>query len=385
MPSPCGRRCLLVVCVAYGLFANHWARDSLGALEVPLESDAPYSLSARRYNALTSLYFLPNIGVPILAGVLAHRFGAAATYAAFFAIAAAGNGLVGASVAAGGGGAFGLLLVGRALMGIAYEAVDVLPIGFVSPRFRDTWTALVGLLNGVNRLGSVTNFLLEPLLYRAGGLPLALSVPSAVGASGLLTALLARGVDASLSRADEAAAQRAEEEPLRTSLRSLPRVFFLFLLGGACVYGAVVPFWFIGAKHLQSRFGMPLATADALLLLPEGMIALVAPPFGLLMDRRRWSLTKRLYWSAASLAPIPVALLLLAWLGPAGGAPALGPNVTTLAAGNSPPPAAPNLLAPALATLVLGTGYAFAQNLIWASLTLVAPPKLLNLCSGAHT
>ena len=129
---------------------------------------------------------------------------------------------------------------------------------------------------------------------------------------------------------------------------------------------------------------MPLATADALLLLPEGMIALVAPPFGLLMDRRRWSLTKRLYWSAASLAPIPVALLLLAWLGPAGGAPALGPNATTLAAGNSPPPAAPNLLAPALATLVLGTGYAFAQNLIWASLTLVAPPKLLNLCSGAH-
>ena len=156
-------------------------------------------------------------------------------------------------MAAGGGGAFGLLLVGRALMGIAYEAVDVLPIGFVSPRFRDTWTALVGLLNGVNRLGSVTNFLLEPLLYRAGGLTLALSVPSAVGASGLLTALLAWWVDASLSRADEAAAQRAEEEPLRTSLRSLPRVFFLFLLGGACVYGAVVPFWFIGAKHLQSR------------------------------------------------------------------------------------------------------------------------------------
>ena len=93
-----------------------------------------------------------------------------------------------------------------------------------------------------------------------------------------------------------------------------------------------------------NRFGMPLATADALLLLPEGMIALVAPPFGLLMDRRRWSLTKRLYWSAASLTPIPVALLLLAWLGPA-----VGPNVTTLAVGNSPPPAAPNLLAPALA------------------------------------
>ena len=64
-------RYLLVACVCYGLFSNHWARDSLGALEAPLESDAPYSMSVRAYNALTSIYFLPNLVAPVLAGVLA--------------------------------------------------------------------------------------------------------------------------------------------------------------------------------------------------------------------------------------------------------------------------------------------------------------------------
>ena len=31
---------------------------------------------------------------------------------------------------------------------------------------------------------------------------------------------------------------------------------------------------------------------------------------------------------------------------------------------------------------MLGSAYAFAQNLIWASVKLVSPPHLLNICSG---
>ena len=47
--------------------------------------------------------------------------------------------------------------------------------------------------------------------------------------------------------------------------------FWLYLLGSACVYGAVVPFWFIGAKHLQLKWHMALSEADGLMLLPEGI------------------------------------------------------------------------------------------------------------------
>jgi hypothetical protein len=42
----------LVGLVCWNLFANHWARDSIGALEIPLESD--YGLSVRQYNSLSA-------------------------------------------------------------------------------------------------------------------------------------------------------------------------------------------------------------------------------------------------------------------------------------------------------------------------------------------
>lgn len=184
-------RLALAGCCAYGLFANHWARDSLGALQTPLETDPPYQLDVRDYNTLTSVYFFPNICVPVFAGIIAQRYGASLTYLAFFVVAALGNALVGSSVFVYGGGAYGFMLGGRVLMGVAYEAVDMLPIGFMAssclatevhlvcmishtamswqaPQFEASWSTMVGILNGVNRLGSVLNFILEPILYRAG-------------------------------------------------------------------------------------------------------------------------------------------------------------------------------------------------------------------------
>uniref|UniRef100_A0A7S1J4V9 Uncharacterized protein n=1 Tax=Eutreptiella gymnastica TaxID=73025 RepID=A0A7S1J4V9_9EUGL len=38
---------------------------------------------------------------------------------------------------------FRLLVAGRVLMGVAYEAVDMVPIGFLAPRFQDTWVPML--------------------------------------------------------------------------------------------------------------------------------------------------------------------------------------------------------------------------------------------------
>ena len=56
------RRYLLPVLVSWNLFANHWSRDSIGALEIPLEEE--YGLSVRQYNTLSAAYFAPNLPVP---------------------------------------------------------------------------------------------------------------------------------------------------------------------------------------------------------------------------------------------------------------------------------------------------------------------------------
>jgi len=184
--APGRARWLLAVCVLLNLFCNHWARDSLGALEVALES-APLELSVAQYNTLTTGYFVPNIIVPLLAGGIAQRFGPANALLLFASIGALGNGLVALSSVRW---SYGLLLGGRGCMGIAYEAVDVLPVGLLSPRFRDCWATLVGVVNSSNRLGSVLNFLVEPRVLAAHGLRFALILPSIVGAAMFFSSLV---------------------------------------------------------------------------------------------------------------------------------------------------------------------------------------------------
>ena len=108
----------ICVLVTWNLFCNHWSRDSVGALELPLE-EPPFALSVRQYNSLSAAYFAPNVPVPIVAGMLAQSYGPAVVYVGFAATAFAGNVLMSAACAAPH---YPLLLAGRVLTGFAYEA-----------------------------------------------------------------------------------------------------------------------------------------------------------------------------------------------------------------------------------------------------------------------
>jgi len=409
-------RVQLAILIAWVLFANHWARDSLGALELPLESPSDgYSLSPKEYNGLSTAYFLPNCIVPLIGGVLAQRGNAGGIYVRFLCILLLGCVLVGASslvahATFGCDGAcskvpYALLLAGRTLMGVSYEATDMIgPITFLQPRFADVWATLVSIINGINRLGSVLNFLIEPLLYDAFGLRGALLVPSALGASTVLAGMAARrvherypldapdsaetsastGVELTSSKQMVAEGETAESDDVEAAaspayavsegggvLSQLARLFgvtvqdlrqglglrfWLFLGGAACTYGAVVPFWFIGAKHISVAWGYSLTAADVMMLFPEGLIGIIGPVLGCIVDRYQWRLSTRLLVSSVSLGLVACALLLLAW--------------------------APRIVPPLPLVLLLGLGYAFAQNLIWMTFPSLAPASMLNLVGG---
>ena len=165
-------RNVLAALVSYVLFCTHFARDSLGALELPLEdARSGVGMTPRQFNALTTAYFLPNCFMPLVGGVLAQRNGPAA-YIFFLRIALLGNCFVAAAalVAHAIGSApshahsevpFTLLLFGRTIMGVAYETSDMIgPLTFIAPRFTDKFATVIGVVNGINRLGSVLNFLL---------------------------------------------------------------------------------------------------------------------------------------------------------------------------------------------------------------------------------
>ena len=435
----------LAILVTWVLLVNHWARDCIGALEIPLESNSTgYGLTPRQYNSLSSIYFLPNALVPIIAGVISQRNGGAATFVGFLRVLMLGNVLVAAGaivadsikiVPAHSDVPYGLTLAGRALMGIAYEAVDVVgPVGLLAPRFTTEWALVVGLINGFNRAGSVLGFLLGPALLHSHGLAAAILVPSVLGMTALGAGMICKSIDRRLRRSEgrtsiegiaaAAEVQAAPDEPLdepsvvvdavpmrvapmdvdtmacapatgsaepavnvisiarsrsgsrslvhfprvtiadmlggvhpRTLRRDLTPAFWLYLLGSGCAYGGMVPFWFIGSKHMTVKWGLPISDADAIMLLPEGLIALIAPTISAVMHYRRWDLPTRHAVCAVCQALSAMALLLLAWL-----------------------PA--NSSAPLPLVLLLGVGYGCTQSLIWASLTIVAPVHLLNLVGG---
>ena len=76
------------------LFFNHWARDSVGALETKIEADVPaggLGLTVAQYNRLTSAYFLPNVVAPLVAGVAAQRIGASNMLVVCLAVSLAGG------------------------------------------------------------------------------------------------------------------------------------------------------------------------------------------------------------------------------------------------------------------------------------------------------
>ena len=78
--------------------------------------------------------------------MLAQSVGPAVVYVGFAAAAFAGNVLMGAACVAPH---YPLLLAGRALTGFAYEALDLMPMGLLAPRFASSWALLVGVINGV--------------------------------------------------------------------------------------------------------------------------------------------------------------------------------------------------------------------------------------------
>ena len=56
---------------------NHYARDAVGALENQIETDL--SITSQEYATINSVYFIPSIFSPILAGIFTNSIGGAET------------------------------------------------------------------------------------------------------------------------------------------------------------------------------------------------------------------------------------------------------------------------------------------------------------------
>mmetsp|Transcript_160873 Transcript_160873/g.516295 ORF Transcript_160873/g.516295 Transcript_160873/m.516295 type:complete len:749 (-) Transcript_160873:129-2375(-) len=303
-PSPRWRgsnRVLLAASCSWCLFVNHYSRDVTGALEREIETVV--GIDASKFQALNSAYFVPNIVAPLVAGAFAQRFGATRVLVAMQAVAAVGHLVFGLG---GQMKSYGALLAGRIILGLTYEAIDVMPLPILAPHFGEEWGVMVGLFNGALRMGSVANFALSPWAYHFGGLPAALWLSGLFGISGLAAALATwrfdlkawqgrlpgcggSGGSENRSSGTEDVGSVGEGELPSARVGCCGALqdnvqLILYVLTGALMYSAIVPFWFYGGFLMLVCVPAPALPP----IVPLGLLGIA------------WASSNTLFWSMSS-------------------------------------------------------------------------------------
>lgn len=347
--------CLLVAGIVH---INHFSRDAPGTMENQIVLDPNLKVTPARYAALTSVYFTPSVIVPLLLGLLTNSSQASCSPALVY-LCCAWVSVVGNCVAVHGvvTGNYSGLLAGRAVCGMAYEALDMLPLAFVPPLVPGAWAIWNGILSFSLRLGSVVAFVLLPRVYTyysEGG------VHDGMRAVFITVALYGglMGPVATLMYATVRSMPAKVHPPemslsMMSAFRALPRVFWVYALGGMLRYGSVVPFWFYGSGYLQRAYGITPTAAGNLMVLPEGLICVLSLPIAVLLDRYELDFADQQRVQGVACACIALSYVLMLM-----GAPAV------------------------VGVAALGCSYSVANCTFWTAFVLACPEHLSALGSG---
>ena len=319
----------------------------------------------------------------------------------------------------------------------------MLPITFVSPLFRDDWVIVIGIFNILIRLGSVSNFLISPVMYSSFGISSAFWLAAVIGCSSVFLALTAialakaikigkseeRSIEYNLSPTSEhgvemissdkeiiketindVAVESEVSDSYFTRFLKLPyfhfsRSFYFYMLSGSLLYGSVVPFWFIGSKYLQEHLFLSVYVADALMGIPDFMIILICLPLGLVVKQCRCSLRTQLTGLAVSTLGMGLSFMslitaaLFAYRNSTYSLSSdysaadtvyrgsVGLLETSLQSGNSTSASSSssqgaenrNIASGALSMIFLGISFAFGYSFFWGVITKMVP-EVLQLC-----
>ena len=386
---------MIPILVSFILFTNHYTRDTLGALEKQLESDM--DMSPATYSHLSSIYFLPNIITPLIAGVFMEKLGGLVKcfYYAIL-INVIGNALFAFGIQTQ---TYWLLYLGKLISGSMYEIIDaLLPITYTGPLFPESFPIVVGVMQLFIRLGSVINFIVSPIIYRHYGLSTVFWVAFLVSVLALPSFYFARSVELFCVKRNVIEVTNNESsgtvhasghgDLVHLSFMPVPgrswkdcilsfmpfdrlsNQFYFYILGGSLLYGSIVPFWFIGSKYIQESYAANVDIADSMMTIPEGLVVIIGFPLGLLVSKGNWRPSTKLIGMAVSLAGM-----------------GLGYGAFVVSASHSDKIISyeehkPILVWPLLSVSLLGTSFAFAATLFWGLVTDLTDPCYLAQGSG---
>lgn len=417
-------RWIIPLSIGMLLFANHFVRDSVGSLEKQLEDGF---VTPSQYATINSLYFIPNMITPFLAGaIIEGQSDVSNPYLISLIVATIGHFFFALGVSKKN---IAFMYTGRAIGGSMYEIIDaLLPIVYLNKFFDSEFSIVIAIVNILLRTGSVVNFLLCPIMYWYFGVPSAYWLSAFISLFSILFMLLSMATEKqwiaheiAINNSVVDDIKKESDEPINTlnsdfhsmnsdfmeSLDSddvlsppsiwqklavympfnkLPLSFYYYALSGSLLYGSMVPFWFIGSKYLQNTFGMNVALGDGLLILPEGMIVVVSLPVALLLAKYSLSVEWTLVVLGLSelLLGISYCALVLSpyFIFPDTAHPSSRLLSLDAASSSSPSLFSASVIVPSIIMLFLGLGYALSNTIYWSLIRQVSSEQTLSFASG---
>ncbi|CAD8114867.1 unnamed protein product [Paramecium sonneborni] len=310
-------RFLAVSLAALILLGNNYSFDNPQALQTQIQQQL--GINIIQFNLLYSVFALPNIFLTILGGMIIDRLGVRFGIFTFTLIVTIGQLII----ALGGKfNEYSLMLLGRAVFGVASENLIIAQSTFVSLWFKGTELATaMGIIMTIPELGGALNSLLTPLIYESSQ---SLSVPlfTSVGfclfsfACGIILVQLDKYADKYDQRQsdcqyvleqkmmkddegeedeDEEEKEKLEESKEEISLKDLKQlsgtvwILLMICTFSLCIF---IPFLDNANQFCQQRFNLSNISAGRAIIITYLTPMFVSPFIGCIVDkvgyRRRW-------------------------------------------------------------------------------------------------
>ncbi|CAD8118594.1 unnamed protein product [Paramecium sonneborni] len=306
-------RFLAVSLAALILLGNNYSFDNPQALQTQIQQELEINII--QFNLLYSVFALPNIFLTILGGMIIDRLGVRFGIFTFTLIVTIGQLII----ALGGKfNEYSLMLLGRAIFGVASENLIIAQSTFVSLWFKGSELATaMGIIMTIPELGGALNSLLTPLIYESSQ---KLSVPlfTSVGfclfsfACGIVLVYLDKFADKYDQRQsdsqyvleqnmikkedDEDQEQEKQEESTEEiSLKDIKQlsgtvwILLLICTFSLCIF---IPFLDNANQFCQQRFNLSNISAGRAIMITYLTPMFISPFIGCVVDRvgyrRRW-------------------------------------------------------------------------------------------------
>jgi MFS family permease len=283
-------RWLVLPLSCFSMFANLYCFDNPAPVQDQLQ--ASFHISALQYNYLYMAYSIPNVILPLFAGLLVDALQGPKASFIFLSFIVVGQAIfVGASTLTNGSG-FELMVLARIIFGFGGESLSVAQNTILSIWFigKDLAFAM-GINQTIARLGTVGNDNLTPVLAENEGLRFAFLAGLGILLLALIGIVTVISIDSKFQVREQASRSSISQE-LREVLSNIRPIctkehlqYWMLVVMCVVVFAAINPFHNIANSLLQERFGMTEDHAGTIMSLPFIISCASSPFVGLLLDK----------------------------------------------------------------------------------------------------